>query len=78
MATLATPTVVDQLYIDAERKAAANPPGRVLATVILAMFTALGWIAGRLWVGVWFCAMSVQYGFRKGANITLEPRPAPS
>lgn len=62
-------TLVDQLYADAAVKAAANPPGRVLATVVLAVFTALGWTFGVMWTGLWFSGMAFAYGVKKGSRV---------
>lgn len=77
--TIVMEPVVDQLYAEAQRKAAANPPGRVLATIILSVFTALGFIVGTLWTGVWFCAMAFMYGVKKGTTaIPAKPQPAPA
>ena len=67
--------IVDMLTEQAEKTAAANPPGRVLATVILAVFTAFGWTLGRLWYAAVFCFIATRYGFRKGMNIPVEPVP---
>jgi hypothetical protein len=65
---------VDQLYADAAAKAAANPPGRVLATVVLAVFFALGWVLGRTWTALWFIGGAVRMGLARGNTI---PRPEP-
>lgn len=71
--------IVDMLSEQAERTAAANPPGRVLATVILALFTAIGWLLGRAWYLGVFCALAVRYGFRLGMKRPTEPvQPVPS
>lgn len=78
MTTMANPTVVDLLYEQAQEKAAANPPGRVLATVILAVFTALGWTCGIVWTGLWFSGMAFVYGVRKGSRVPVKPAPAPA
>jgi hypothetical protein len=69
---------VDTLYAEAERKAAENPPGRVLATVILAIFTAIGWFLGKIWTGIWFCCIAFTYGWRKGASIPIAAKTAPA
>lgn len=76
MTTMASPTVVDLLSADADRIANANPPSKVLATVVLGLFTALGWIAGRAWFysakSVAFVALAVRYGYRQGAKVPVE------
>lgn len=80
--TVMSPAVVDQLYADAAAKAAANPPGRVLATVFLALFQALGWVCGTLWTGMWFCGMAFAYGMSKGSKVpertAADPRAVPT
>ena len=80
MATLATPTVVDLLNEQAGQVAVANPPSRVLALIVLSLFTAVGWVVGRSWFhlakSVAFCALAVRYGYRQGAKVPLEPKPA--
>jgi len=48
--------------------------GRFLATVITALFVALGWTAGALWFGVRHCAAAVRYGWRQGARIPRAPQ----
>ena len=79
MATMAAPTVVDLLSEQAGQTAAANPPSRVIALVVLGIFTALGWIVGRTWFflskGVIFCALAARYGYRQGMKVPVEPRP---
>jgi hypothetical protein len=68
---------VDDLTARAADIAANNPPSRVLATVVLGIFTIVGFILGRLWlytagalVYVW---LSFQYGMKKGAK-TAKPK----
>lgn len=82
MATLATPTVVDLLNEQAGQVAAANPPSRVFALVVLSLFTAIGWIIGRSWFfaskAVIFCALAVRYGYRLGMKVPVEPRAVPA
>jgi hypothetical protein len=82
MATLANPTVVDLLSEQAGQTAAANPPSRVIALVVLGLFTAIGWTAGRTWFfvskGVVFCALAARYGYRLGMKVPVEPRAAQS
>jgi hypothetical protein len=68
--------IVDILSEQAEKTAAANPPSRVLATVILALFTAIGWLLGRTWYAAVFCFLAVRYGFRMGMKQPVEPVPA--
>lgn len=71
-----TTATVDQIYAQAAEKAAANPPGRVLATVVLAVFTAIGWVLGTFYTGLWFSGMALMYGIRQG-NRVPEKAPAP-
>lgn len=70
-------TVVDMLYAEAQQKAAANPPGRVLATVVLAVFTAIGWTFGVIWTGLWFSGMAFAYGVRQGSRVPPKAAAAP-
>jgi len=82
MTMVMEPAPVDYLREEAGRIAAANPPGRVLAVIVLAVFTAIGWVTGRTWFfvskGVIFCALAVRYGYRQGMKVPVEPRPAPA
>lgn len=73
-----TTATVDQIYAEAATKAAANPPGRVLATVVLALFTAIGYVLGMLWTGVWFSGMAFMYGIRQGSRVPAKPAPEPA
>ncbi|HEY1705624.1 MAG TPA: hypothetical protein VGG75_38555 [Trebonia sp.] len=74
-------TRVDLLLGEADRIATANPPSKVLATVILGLFTAVGWVIGRTWFyaakSVAFIALAVRYGYRQGARVPVE-RKSPS
>jgi hypothetical protein len=75
-----TTATVDQIYAEAAEKAAANPPGRVLATVVLAVFTAIGFVIGVVWTGLWFTGMAFAYGVRQGSSVPARvqpPEPAP-
>lgn len=80
MTMVMEPVPVDYLREEAGRIAAANPPGRVLATVVLALFTAIGWAIGRTWFfvskAVIFCALAVRYGYRQGMKVPVNPVPA--
>lgn len=80
MTMVMEPAPVDYLREEAGRIAAANPPSRVLATVVLALFTSIGWVAGRTWFfaskAVVFCALAVRYGYRQGMKVPAVPRPA--
>ena len=71
-------TRVDLLNDEAGRIAAANPPSRVIALVVLGIFTAIGWIVGRTWFfvskGVIFCALAARYGYRMGMKVPVESR----
>jgi hypothetical protein len=76
-------TRVDLLNEEAGRIAAANPPSRVLATVVLGLLFAVGWVIGRLWFfgakTVIFCAICVRTGYRRGAMVKVEVKqPQPS
>jgi hypothetical protein len=45
---------------------AAPSPGRVAATVVAGLFFGIGFVAGGLWRGLAFCAVSARYGYWKG------------
>lgn len=49
--------------------------GRTVATVLLAIFSGIGWVFGTLWYGVAFAGVAVNYGFHKGARIQRERKP---
>lgn len=75
-------TRVDLLLSEADRIAVANPPSRVLATVVLGILFAVGWVIGRLWFfgakGVIFAGLAVRMGYRRGAMTPIEThKPAP-
>lgn len=82
--TLERATIVDLLTDQADQIATDNPPSKVLATVVLALFTAIGWVIGRTWFysakSVAFIALAVRYGYRQGARVPVEvkPRTAPA
>ena len=48
-------------------------PGETIATVITAVFFAIGWVFGASWRGVVFCGLAVRYGYRAGAGVTVKP-----
>lgn len=72
--------VVDQLVTEAKAAAVANPPSRVLATVLLGVFTAIGFLTGRTYLAaaaaVAFVGLAVKYGYRKGAKVPVENKAA--
>jgi hypothetical protein len=41
--------------------------GRLLLTLIAAVFFGLGWMAGRFFLGVAWCAVAVKVGWQAGA-----------
>lgn len=73
-------TRVDLLSDEAGRIAAANPPSRVLATVVLGLLFGVGWVAGRIWFfsakGIVFCALAARMGYRRGAKVPVEVKAA--
>lgn len=75
---LMTTATVDTMYAQAATKAAANPPGRVLATVVLAVFTAIGFVLGVLWTGLWFSGMAFAYGIHQGSRVPAKPAQEPA
>jgi hypothetical protein len=72
------PAPVDALRAEAAAWAVANPPSRVLATVVMGVLTFIGWLAGRSYLAlagsVRFAALAVTYGYRKGAKAVTEPK----
>ncbi len=47
---------------------------RVLVTLILGFFYAIGWLAGHAWVGVVMCALSARRGWLEGQGIADQPQ----
>ncbi len=48
----------------------------VLVTAVIGLFFAIGWLAGRSWLAVVFCAVSVRFGFRQGIGAPPAQHPA--
>jgi hypothetical protein len=73
---------VDLLDQQAGQIAAANPPSKVALTVIAFAFTALGFAVGCTWFYVFkavtFCWLAARYGYRIGAKVPVQARPAPA
>ena len=55
-----------------QARTAQARPGYVLATIIGAVFFAIGWAFGGLWRGAVFCALAARYGYWKGLGLTDE------
>lgn len=54
-------------------------PGEIIATLITAVFFAIGWAFGASWRGVVFCCLAIRYGYRAGAHVPVEkPKPEPA
>jgi len=68
MTTLADAIPVDRL----QGQATQARPGRVIATVITAVFVGVGWVPGALWRSLAFIAVSVRYGWLRGRGLTDE------
>jgi hypothetical protein len=77
---------VDQLAAGARDRAELAGPGRVIATIVGAVFAALGWAAGRglvvlgwvaghTWLVLAYMAEAVVFGFRNGAGLPPRDRP---
>ncbi len=47
---------------------------RVLVTLILGFFYAIGWLAGHAWVGVVMCGLSARRGWLEGQGIADQPQ----
>lgn len=61
-------TVLERVPLDAITAQARDVrPGRVLLTVIAALFFAVGWIAGRMFLAAVWCAVAVKVGYQAGA-----------
>jgi hypothetical protein len=64
-----TVSTVDTLRTQANDIAAANPPLRVLDTVILAVCFSLGWVFGIVWryplSYIAFMGLTIRHGYRK-------------
>lgn len=53
-------------------------PGEIIATVITAVFFAIGWLFGAAWRGLVYCCIAVRYGYRTGAHVpvgAVQPEP---
>ena len=51
---------------------------RVMFTLVLAPFWALGWLAGHVWLGLVIAAISVRRGWRDGTGYVSPPEPPQS
>lgn len=73
-----TTTTQRMELISAEAKAYSPPKlGRVLATMVTAIFVALGWLIGATWYAACFCFAAARFGFREGARIERKPPSSP-
>jgi len=52
------------------RQAREANPGRGLVTVIAAVFTAIGWVAGRAVTGMAFAGLCIRFGYLRGRGYT--------
>jgi len=72
-----TTTTQRMELISAEAKAYSPPKlGRVLATMVTAIFVALGWLIGATWYAGTFAFAATRYGFRQGAHLQRTPAQA--
>lgn len=66
-------SIAETVPVDAIRESAKDVRfGSVLTTVIAFLFFAPGWLAGRAWTGIAYCALSVQVGYWRGIGLTEE------
>jgi hypothetical protein len=60
-------SITQRLPVDEiTRQASDIRPGRVLLTVLAAVFFAIGWTVARVFLGVVWCAVAVKVGFQAG------------
>lgn len=68
--------MVEQISADAR----TVDPARVLLTAVAAVFFALGWVAAKVFGGVWLAlvwsALAVRAGWREGGRSTRSAPPA--
>jgi hypothetical protein len=50
---------------------------RVVMTVIVALFFAIGWVVGRLWIGMVWSALAIREGWREGSKRTADVNRGP-
>jgi hypothetical protein len=61
-------SIAERVQVDAiTRQARDIRAGRVLLTAVAAVFFALGWTVGRLFLGVVWCGVAVKVGYQAGA-----------
>lgn len=76
--TTPAPAPVDALRDEATAWAVANPPSRVLATIVLGLVSGVAWVIGRTWItlagAVRFFALAVKHGYRKGSNAPVSKK----
>jgi hypothetical protein len=60
--------LVDEL----SRQAREAHPGQGLATAIAAVFTVIGWTAGRLVTGMAFAGLCIRFGYLRGRGFSDE------
>lgn len=66
---------VDQLAAEARQVQFS----RVVLFLLFGFFWGIGWVAGRLWVGLVICAISVRRGWRDGTgHVPPQSGPPPS
>jgi hypothetical protein len=47
--------------------------GRMIATLITALFVGIGWCIGASWYGLRHLGVAVRYGYRQGARVQRPP-----
>lgn len=67
---------IDEVHAEAEDAAAVFSPARVFLTVVLGIFTGIGWLWGRGWYLLFFATAAIRFGYYNGMKITPEVRAA--
>lgn len=57
---------------DLQQQAREASPGHGLATAFVAVFVAIGWLAGKLVTLTLFAAVSIRFGYLRGRGLTDE------
>ncbi len=73
-----TTTLLERMHgEDISREARQVRFSVTILTLITAIFFAIGWVAGRLWLGSVYCGFAVRQGWREGTKPRV-PRQEPN
>jgi hypothetical protein len=76
---MATTQLLDRVPVDRIRDEAREiHVGRVLLSLLVGFFWLLGWLAGKVVLGVQFCAAAVKVGWLEARGAELRPRGRPT